>query len=61
MSWTTDEIETDAAGGSDSDTPESELTKAARSTWAGLINKFSIFFQVIVISIKKMGEFILPQ
>ncbi len=36
---TTDEIETDAAGGPDSDTPESELTKAARSTWARLIKK----------------------
>ena len=31
--------ETDAAGGPDSDTPESELTKAARSTWARLIKK----------------------
>ena len=29
----------DAAGGPDSDTPESELTKAARSTWARLIKK----------------------
>ncbi len=27
------------AGGPDSDTPESELTKAARSTWARLIKK----------------------
>ncbi len=28
-----------SAGGPDSDTPESELTKAARSTWARLIKK----------------------
>ena len=27
------------AGGPDSDTPESELTKAARTTWARLIKK----------------------
>ncbi|MDP7445459.1 MAG: transposase [Candidatus Poseidoniia archaeon] len=33
---TTDEIETDAAGGPDSDTPESELTKAARSSFTRL-------------------------
>ena len=30
---------TPSAGGPDSDTPESELTKAARSTWARLIKK----------------------
>ncbi len=36
---TTDEIETDVAGGPDSDTPESELTKAARSSFARLIKK----------------------